>query len=176
MHLVFAQKYSLPSQSCCANVQVLPDAMEDSALFGQAQAAALPGALQHLLKPVEPQFSAARAAAAAATSPESLEKQAAPCGTQWLVLDGSLQSTTADRLSHLLLGRPIVLNTGARIRVVDRQRLLWECEHLAGASPALLSAAGVCVMHETLQDTDRLLAGVMDSMLQTTATIDKVLL
>lgn len=159
-------------------MQVMPDALDEDRLFSTADTHAITDCksslLQSLLDAPGPAFAAARVAAAAAAQPCQLPAPDAPCGVSWLVLDASLRGAAADRLAALLLAKPVALNSGARVRVQDHQRLLWECEDLAGASPTLLTSAGICIVHEPLQDAERLLAGVMDAVLGSSLALDKV--
>ena len=158
--------------------QVMPDALEEAAIFGPMAAdtpqATNPGLLHHLLQPVESGFEAERAAAAVAAQSRQLREPEVPCGVKWLVCDGSLRGAMADRMSRLLLGQPIAVGNGARVRLQPHHRLIWECTELASASPALVTSVGLCTITEPLPCAMKLLALAMDDILAACPQLDQV--
>jgi hypothetical protein len=98
----------------------------------------------------------------------------APCGARWIVLDGPTSGSFSDRLSRLLLGQPLRLNMGSCVRVQQAHRILWETDDLAGATPALLTSAGICAVQKPLVDDARLLLGHMDHLLEGLPLLSKV--
>jgi hypothetical protein len=98
----------------------------------------------------------------------------APCGVRWIVLDGPTSGSFSDRLSRLLLGQTLRLNTGVCVRVQHAHRILWETDDLAGSTPALLASAGICTVQKPLIDDARLLLGHMDSLLEGLPLLGKV--
>jgi hypothetical protein len=98
----------------------------------------------------------------------------ASCGVRWIILDGPTSGSFSDRLSRLLLGQALRLNTGVCVRVQHAHRILWETDELAGATPALLTSAGICTVQMPLIDDSRLLFGHMDSLLEGLPILGKV--
>ena len=155
-------------------MQMFPSAMDEATLFGAMQngSAAYDGALHRCLLPGEIQTAAADAVmGASSTHPPAAETFA---GAKWLVCDGSLQSAAAHRLLDLLVGKPVMTNAGVHVAQAAGQRVIWECDSLAGASPALLSSAGICVLHEPLHSAQAVMQSIASELVATVPDVHQV--